>query len=246
MQTLLNKLKIYFASPGTKIIIVSATAIIVVFAILFLLFPSFQTYLVKNIYGESFPKDNIMYEDASEFLAQKTSTKLLLPYLWLMNKIYANAFLHLSELSEYLEVKEIFSYAEGSGGVFRVKSVNTANQTVTIEVAAPRALTEREFTGKLACQTSLTEIYDERQSMFTPEQKQELGEMADYMMQAKPRLAVKAALEELQDLLSQPEARDGSYGVYVIGRCSDTDCSYILPKEGGGCEIVFANEQASP
>ncbi len=242
MQAFFNKLKINFASKSAKIIAVSLAAIIAVFAALFLLFPSFQTYLAKNVYGESFPKDNIMYEDASEFLAQKSSTKLLLPYLWLMDKAYPNAFLHLSELSEYLEVKEIFSYAEGSGGVFRVKSVNAANQTVTIEVVAPRWLYEREFTGKLACQTSLTEIYDERQSAFTPEQKQELGEMADYMMQAKPRQAVKAALEELQDLLSQPEARDGSYGVYITGRCSDIDCAYILPGENGGCEIVFSKE----
>lgn len=242
MQALLNKLKVNFASRSAKIIAISAVALIAVFVALFLLFPSFQTYLVKNVYGESLPKDNIMYEDASEFLKQKTSTKLLVPYLWLMNEIYPNAFLHLSELAEYLETKEIFSYAESSGGVFRVKSVNTADQTATIEVAAPRALTEREFTGKLVCQTALTFVYDERQSTLTPEQKQELGEMADDINFTKPEQAAKAVLEELQDLLSQPEAMDGSYGVYLIGRCSDIDCSYILPGERGICEITFIKE----
>lgn len=242
MQAFFNKLKINFASPGTRIIIGLAVVVIVVIAAMFLLFPSFQTYLANNVYGESLPQDNVMYEDASEFLKQKTSTKLLLPYLWLTDKVYPNAFLHLSELAEYLETKEIFSYAEASGGTFRVKSVNAADQTITIEVVAPRWLYEREFAGKLACQTSLTSIYDERQSIFTPEQKQELGEMADYIILAKPRPAVKTALEELRDLLSQTEAQDGSYGVYLIGRCSDTDCSYVLPKEGGGCEIDFIKE----
>lgn len=242
MQALLNKLKIYFASRSVKIAAGLAAILIAVFATLFLLFPSFQTYLAKNVYGESLPEDNIMYEDASEFLKQKASTKLLLPYLWLIDKVSPNAFLHLSELAEYLETKEIFSYAESSGGTFRVKSVNAIDQTATIEVVAPRALTERELTGKLACQTALTFVYDERRSVLTPEQKQELGELADDINFTKPRQAVKAVLEELQDLLSQPEARDGSYGVYIIGRCSDTDCSYILPGERGWCEIAFSKE----
>ncbi len=242
MRALLNSLKIYFASPGMKIAAGSALAIIAVLLAMFLLFPSFQTYLAGNVYGEPFPKDNIMYEDATEFLKQKTSSKLFLPYLWLMDKFYSKAFLHLSELGEYLETKEIFSYAEDSGGVFRVKSVNAADQTVAIEVVAPRWLYERELASKLACQTSLTMIYDERQSTLTPAQKQELGEIANYANFAKPRPALKAALEELQDLLSQPEARDGSYGVYFIGRCSDIDCAYILPGKSGGCEIVFSEE----
>ena len=243
MQALLNRLKIYFASPGMKIAAGLAVTIIAVLLAMLLLFPSFQAYLAGNVYGEPFPKDNIMYEDATEFLKQKTSTKLLLPYLWLTDKFYPNAFLHLSELGEYLEVKEIFSYARDSGGTFRVKSVNAADQTVAIEVVAPRWLYEREFTGKLACQTSLTMIYDERQSTLTPEQKQEMGEIADYMILAKPRPAIKTALQELQDLLSLPEARDGSYGVYIIGRCSDIDCAYILPGESGGCEIAFIKEK---
>ena len=220
-----------------------ASGVVALVLVMFAFFPLFQSYLAANAYATPWPKDSIMYEDAQAYLAKGTARQMMIPYLWAMDKMMPSAFLHMSDLAEYVNMKDVFSFTSASGGVFKVLGVNQDNQSANVEVVMPSQIKGTQFTSQITCLPSLTTVADGRQAAatwakLTDKQKQALNQLGGEMALAPQKQVTGTVMQTIKDFLSQPEAQNGTYAVYLSGRCADETCSKIQDA-AGQCSISF-------
>ena len=247
MQTVSKKIKALPASTRAWLWVTSGVVALLV--AMFAFFPLFQNYLAAHAYNEPWPKDSIMYEDAQAYLAKGTTRQMLIPYLWVMDKFLPSAFLHMSDLAGYVDLKDAFSYTSAMGGLFKVVSVGQDGQSATIEIVQPPQMQGTQFTSQITCLPSLTTVSDGRQAAatwakLTDKQKQALNQLGGQMALTPQKQVTGTVMQTIRDFLSQPEAQNGSYAVYLSGRCTDDACSKIQDA-AGRCSISFLNHDPS-
>ena len=241
MQTVSKKIKSLPAS--TRVWLWITSGVVALLVAMFAFFPLFQNYLAAHAYNEPWPKDSIMYEDAQSYLAKGTARQMMIPYLWAMDKMMPGAFLHMSDLAEYVNMKDVFSFTSASGGAFKVLGVNQDNQSANVEVVMPSQIKGTQFTSQITCLPSLTMVADGRQAAatwakLTDKQRQALNQLGGEMALAPQKQVTGTVMQTIKDFLSQPEAQNGTYAVYLSGRCADETCSKIQDA-AGRCSISF-------
>lgn len=217
--------------------------VLILAALLFGLFPLFQSYLATRAYDEPMQKDAVTYEDAQEFLATGSVRQIFIPYLWLMDKLLPNAFLHISDIGEYVDLQDVFSYTTDAGGMFKVLSVESDNTRITSEIVSQKQLAGTRFTSTLVCLPSYTSVVDGRKTAstlasLTSEQRASLEKLGGPSLFSAPVSLNGSAIQTIKNFLAAPETQDNAWSVYVYGRCLDSSCSQ-LQNAGNGCVISF-------